>query len=461
MTALVSTGLQALLSSARPAFAWDARQAGRAIGAEAAGTGRMSVTLTDEDGYTTAGWYYNVWDDGLKKIRTITMDTDREQVLGSNGEFTDGYLSNSMGSSVATAKHGLAVVSPTVAGALITHATDYPDILYNSSAWHCKVTQLDTSLDGTNAVVIEKAQARSSTYARCFQLLVRNDDRASSPDGNIELGWNTTAGTRTTSVPVCRALPGSGESGWFAVSIVVAANATTAGYISVKAAPGTGTWHIAYPLWYSIWSTMERVTRLAGPINSTSNNRGQWQVHTTAAELALRPTGWFAAAVVLPDRSVSYGHTDFSGASNYRFLGLANLDCGTYRMRLSMSDTYDHLVLSLGTTAGVNFAFLDAPADWPDFGAFGIVGTWDQINQSKYATLYVNGVRTDAVADPADWFPSNSTPGTLYLGVSTAAGTAAEAWISRVAYGRSHMRRATARALSRHLQTLCRGGTIE
>lgn len=455
------TALGALLNAAKPSFLWDATKAGTALGTGIAGDGNMLVTITNEDAQTITGWSHNIWDPSLNQIRTISLDTDADKLLGPCGEFTEGLLTNSMGSVLATAKHGFAVVTPTVSGALIEHATDYPDILYNGSTWHCKVTQLDTTLDAVNAVVIEKSQARSSSFIRCFQLLIRNDNGVTSPDGNIELGWNTTAGTRTTSVPVFRQLPTSPvDRGWYSATIAVPLDVVTAGYISVKAAADSGIWHIAYPQWYSKGASMERVTRLAGPVNST-DPRGQWQVHTTNAELRLGSAGWLAASFVLPDPSISNGHVDYTDAGNYKFLGMLNLDCGLYRMRLSMSDTYDHPVVSLGTTAGVNFAYLDFPTAWESFHAFGMVCMWEISNGSLYAILYVNGVKVDSAVDPIDWFPATLAPGTLYVGTSGAAGTSAEAWISRVAYGRNRIGRTQARILSRHLQKLARGTGIE
>ena len=162
-------------------------------------------------------------------------------------------------------------------------------------------------------------------------------------------------------------------------------------------------------------------------------------------------------SVVLPDRSVSNGHTDNAGAANYKFLGLLNLDCDTWRLRVSMSDTYDRLVVTLGSTAPVNFAFLDGPTAWNDFAAMGIVVAWEQTNTSTYANLWVNGEKLDGVSDPATWYPETPTAGTLLIGISDTDGTPAECMISKVAYGTNHINRSTARALSARMRDLARG----
>jgi hypothetical protein len=205
---------------------------------------------------------------------------------------------------------------------------------------------------------------------------------------------------------------------------------------------------------------MEYITRMRF---APTKSAGKWDVHTTNAEVVLRPTGWVAMSLVLPDRSthVTDPHTDYTGSPDYKFLGMLNLDCGLYRLRIFMSATYALMAVSLGTTAGVNFAYLNGPPDWNDFHALGIVATWEQNNGHNYATLFVNGQKLDSVADPAAWFPSNLAAGTMYIGISGADGTPAEAWIPRVAYGTNHMHRSYARALSYKMAQLARGGIVE
>jgi hypothetical protein len=274
------------------------------------------------------------------------------------------------------------------------------------------------------------------------------------PTGIVELGWNGSSGTRTTEAPWIRKMP---NTDWYMLGIIVAANASTTGYGSIKIIAGNGEWDIACASFHNIYVEHERIPRIALRGNS---DRGKWDVHTTNAELKLRSEGWIAMSVVLPDRSVSNGHTDFDGASNYDFGGMFNLDCGTYRLRVSMSDTYDRLVVTMGTTAGVNFAYLDGLVDWDDFSAMGIVAAWEISNGNTYATLYINGQKLDSVANPADWFPDDLAAGTAYIGVSASDGAPAEAWISRVAYGTGHMHRSHARSLSKEMQKLCRGAEL-
>jgi hypothetical protein len=234
----------------------------------------------------------------------------------------------------------------------------------------------------------------------------------------------------------------------------VAANASTSGYASISVKADNGKWEIAFPGFFNQYTGSERITRAGWP---RSDTRYQYAVKTSVAEMCLRPSGWLAMSVVLPDRSVSNGHTDNAGASNYRFLGLLNLDCDTWRLRVSMSDTYDHLTVSLGTTAGTNFAFLDGPTAWNDFAPIGLVAAWEETNTSNYANLWINGERLDSVVDPAAWFPQTPTAGTMYIGISDADGSPAECMISRVAYGTNRINRSTARALSARMRDLARG----
>lgn len=179
---------------------------------------------------------------------------------------------------------------------------------------------------------------------------------------------------------------------------------------------------------------------------------------STNAEVTLKPTGWLAMSVVLPDPSVSNGHLDYAGVGNYKIAYLLHLDCGTYRLRVTMSDTYDHLVVSMGTTAGVNFAFLDCPSNWEGYAAMGIVATWEINDDNRYATLYVNGVKRDSVANPLDWFPNSLSPSTLWVGTVPGGGnSSADCYISKIAMGRHHLHRKDARVLSAHMRDIARG----
>ena len=453
---LSGAGAQVLLNNAKPVIMWDAIRAGRAIGTGKDGTGRMPVTMVDNDSVATDAKWGRWVDNRLEMMEAdLTNASWVERCLGPCGEFYGGIL-GSTGLSWTAAKFGMAVVTPTTSGSWLESTTDFAAILKNpTTSWHDHVCYMDTDADAANDVVVEVARARSSSYDRVFSVFVHSTANT-SPSGNIEIGWNATAATRTTSTPRFRKLPGTE---WWSASIVVATGATT-GYLSFKGKKSTGTWQFVCPMGFSILSEMEYITRMRF---APTKSAGKWDVHTTNAEVVLRPTGWVAMSLVLPDRSihVTDPHTNYAGSPDYKFLGMLNLDCGLYRLRIFMSVTYALMAVSLGTTAGVNFAYLNGPPDWNDFHALGIVATWEQNNGHNYATLFVNGQKLDSVADPAAWFPSNLAAGTMYIGISGADGTPAEAWIPRVAYGTNHMHRSYARALSYKMAQLARGGIVE
>lgn len=456
LQALSGEGLQVLLNDAKPVFVWDALKAGRAIGTGAAGDGHMPLTMVDNDSETTAarwlrwtGTQFEYMEDDLTNADWV------ERCLGPCGEFYGGSLGN-YGLSWTTSKFGMAVVSPSTAGSWLESETVFADILKNPAvAWHDHVCYMDTDVDAVNDVVVEVARTRSTTYTRTFQVLVHNTDD-DSPVDSFEMGWNVDADTRTTVTPHFRKWR---DSEWWLASISIGNGATT-GYLSFKALASTGVWQLACPTGFNIYTEFEYVPRMR---YDPDNDVGKWDVHTTDAEVVLRPTGWLATSVVLPDRSLGIAdpHTDYADAAEYKFLGLLNLDSGTYRLRLFMSNTNGRLVVSLGTTAGVNFAYLDGPTEWNDFHSIGIVATWEQNNGHNYATLFVNGNKLDSVADPGDWYPTDLAAGTFYIGTSGANGTPAESWISRVAYGTSHMHRSYARVLSYRMAQLARGGIVE
>jgi hypothetical protein len=247
---------------------------------------------------------------------------------------------------------------------------------------------------------------------------------------------------------------------WYAVSFIVANNAATAGYISLKFIANTGRWQACSPLYFNIYTEHEYITRIQG---GTTFDRGKWDVHTTNAEVQLRRQGWVAMSVILPDQGITNGHLDYAGAANYDFAGMLNLDCGTDRLRISMSDTNDYITATLGTTSGTSYAYLDSgTTTWEDFAPLGIVVTWEVTNGNKYATLYINGQKCDSVANPvAGWPADNLAPGTLYLGISGANGTPAEMSIPRVAYGNTFMHRSYASTLSIQMRdwAMARGGS--
>ena len=452
---LSGAGAQVLLNNAKPVIMWDAIRAGRAIGTGLDGSGRMPVTMVDNDSQTTSAKLVHWTGSQLKKMGgNLTDATWVERCLGPCGEFYGGILLP--GTYFQSSKFGLAVVTPTDASSWLESSTVFASIWDNPSTnLTDHVCYMNTDLDGTNDVVVERGIVRSATYSREFVVFVHSTEDG-SPEGNIEMGWNASAATRTTETPRFRKMP---NSEWWYASIVVAPG-STAGYFSIKGIKSTGTWELAGLIYHNIYTEFEYIPHLRG---HSGDATGKWDVHTTNAEVVLRPTGWVAMSLVLPDRSihVTDPHTNYAGSPDYKFLGMLNLDCGLYRLRIFMSATYALMAVSLGTTAGVNFAYLNGPPDWNDFHALGIVATWEQNNGHNYATLFVNGQKLDSVADPAAWFPSNLAAGTMYIGISGADGTPAEAWIPRVAYGTNHMHRSYARALSYKMAQLARGGIVE
>jgi hypothetical protein len=446
-------GLQAILTSCNPTFVWDAFRAGTCLGKGLGGTGTLLMTLTDNDS-EAANTLWNWGDNRLVKMPASTSAAlGIETVLGPCGEFYGGTITNYH--TWTSSKMGYIKISSTPTSSWAASGTDYPDILKNASGSdHCKVTYADTSQDAVNNVIVERSTTRSASYSRDFSILIKSTTNE-SPVGNIELGWNVSSFTEITSTPRFRKLP---NSNWYIASIIVPAHATdTAGYSSIMFKANTGIWHTACPTFTNKYAEFEYITRFG---KATTGTRGKWDVHTTNAELKLKSCGWLAMSVVLPDRSVSNGHLDYAGAANYKLLGMFNLDCGTYRLRVSMSDTYDHLVVNMGTTSAVNFAYLDGLSDWDDFAAMGIVVCWEINNGNKYATLYINGEKLDSVYNPVDWYPDDLTTGTAYIGILGADSTPAEAWISRVAYGTNPLHRSYARTLSYEMKKLCRGAQL-
>lgn len=454
MGGLVGSGANAILRL-RPRFYWDALRAQQAVGPAKAGGHVLAEVYEATATASTAKWLtmngHKQW-----KFMTDGIDTaaGKDRCLGSVGFFQKNTVNYQ--TSYTTSKYNYAVVAPTDAGQLTEDVAEFPSIARDPDIATSRYRVfLDSSLDAVNDCIVEKSQARSATYLRQFQVLVRGENGIEDPDGIVTLGWNATAGTRTTETPVFRSL---GYDGWWAASILVAANASTTGYASISVLADSGKWEIAFPGFFNQYTGSERITRAGWPRTDT---RYQYAVRTTVAEMCLRPSGWLAMSVVLPDRSVSNGHTDNAGAANYKFLGLLNLDCDTWRLRVSMSDTYDRLVVSLGDTAGVNFAFLDGQTAWDDFAPMGIVAVWEQTNTSTYANLWINGERMDGVSDPATWYPETPTPGTMFIGISAEDGTPAECMISRVAYGTNRINRSTARALSARMRDLARGANTQ
>ena len=452
---LVGAGVQAILNL-KPRFYWDAKRAQHAIGAAKAGAVPMDATVYETTAQASTAQWLILNSQKQWKFMTddISTTAGKESCLGSVGAFYAGNANYHGG--YTSSKYGYAVVAPTDAGQLAESGSVFPDVARDPDiATSRRQITLDTSLDVVNDCVIERSNSRSGAYVRTFQILVRHTDVLTPSASNFTMGWNDTADTRTTVAPTFRQL--NDNTHWYVASIdVPAGGASTTGYLSVSAKADTGVWEIAFPQFFGNYTTMERVVR-AGLCN-TSTAREKYGVKTTTGEVCLAQTGWVAMSLVLPDRSIDNGHLDILGNSNYKSLGMLNLDCDTWRLRIAMSDAYEQVVVSLGDTSAVNFAFLNGLADWNDFQAMGLVAVWYHGNQHRYCSLFVNGMLCDSIADPAVWFPEITTPGIMHIGLNGEDGTMAESFISHVAYGMSRMHRSTARVLSRHMMRMARGG---
>lgn len=445
-------GRALLLDQHQPTFVWDPLRA-RASGLGLEGNGDFKFTLTDEDAIPTTEPFC-VWDSGNERFKVVTPASNPSEIFGSAGYFSDGYIQQRWSATWDSINLGFAVTYPTPAGALYQETGVQADIV--SGATLGDLTVIDTTVDTELDSVIERSNVGSTGFTRVVQILVKSED-GTSPVGIVTLGTNTTAGTRTTSASTwCRKLPGS--RGWWAVMLT--APLVTPVYITIKVTANTGRWFLACPLFYNKWTTSENITRAPIPVitGPTVYRRGLWYMTSTNAEVTLKPTGWLAMSVVLPDPSVSNGHLDYAGTGSYKIAYLLHLDCGLYRLRVTMSDTYDHLVVSLGTTAGVNFAFLDCPSNWEGYAAMGIVATWEISNGSTYATLYVNGIKQDSVANPVDWYPTGLSASTLWVGTVPGGGnSSSDCYISKIAMGRKTLRRKDARVLSVYMRDIARG----
>jgi hypothetical protein len=447
INSLSGVGLQAILTSCNPTFVWDAFRAGTCIGKSLTDTGRIDLTIVDNDARGDSVWLR--WSDNKLELMSDHSGTDlgKEILFGPCGEFYGGTTTGTVTFWNLT-NMLFSEVSPTTSSSIVIDTGNFPDILKEQYV-HCDRFYLDSDYDLVNDTVIERTMSRSATYNRHYYIFVKQSG-GTDPTGIVELGWNATSGTRTTEAPWIRRMP---NSDWYMCGIIVP-NGLATGYGSVKIIAGNGEWDIACASMHNIYTEHERIPRTSV---YQSYERGKWDVHTTNAELKLKSCGWIAMSIVLPDRSVSNGHTDFAGAASYDFGGIFNLDCGTYRLRVSMSGTYDQVVVNLGDTSGVNFAYLSGLTDWNDFAAIGLVACWEINNGNKYATLYINGEKLDSAYNPVDWYPDDLATGTAYIGISGADGSPAEAWISRVAYGTNPLHRSYARTLSYEMKKLCRG----
>jgi hypothetical protein len=437
-------GLSKFLESCRPSFVWDPYRPTHSY---------RGVDFTVEDIDVIGNEPFTVWDSSNERFKFVYPSTQPNEVLGSIGDFSDGKVQSWWSSYWTSANLGFSVSNGTPAGYLGQLAGTAPDIL--DTILSMDVTYVDT--DESNDSFIERSQNRSATYARVLQVLVKSVDSHSAVD-NVEIGFNTSAGTGTTSSDTWSvALPGS--RGWYAVMFLCPTGGSPI-YVTMKFKVGTGRWLLAAPSFYSQWSTMENIVRAPMPkFDATYYNRGQYQVLTTNEEFAIPVSGWLAQSIILPDRSISNGHLDYSGAAAQSFAGMFSWLSGTYRIRTIMSSSSYHLGVQLDN-GGTSFAYLDLGDDWVDFEKIGLVVTWGISNGSEFANLYVNGKKYDAVFGPSDWFPNNLAASTIYIGADGDGGAAADCWINKVALGRKPLHRSKARELSLYMRNSIRTGTI-
>ena len=445
ISGLTGTGLNSIIRSYKPSFHWDAYKPTRSIK-------DIDCTLEDID-IIGGNEPFSVWDPSNEYFKIVYPDTDTQYLLGSVGDFSDGKVQQYWSSYWTASKLGFAVTAPTSASVLDQLVGTPPDIL--DSTVSIDTTYVDTDGEAQDSV-IELSQNRSGTYSRVLQVLVKSVD-GNSPVGNVQIGFNAAAGTRTTSSSTwARELPSS--KGWWAVMYLCPSGANPI-YITMSFKKDTGRWLLTAPMFYSKWSSMENIVRAPIPrINTYVYERGQYQVYT-GSDLAIPVSGWLGMSLVLPDRSISNGHLDYSGAGQNSFAGLFSWESGTYRLRVIMSTTSDHLGVQLDN-GGTSFSYLDLGDDWVDFEQIGLVATWGILNGTEYANLYVNGKKYDSTYGTSDWYPSNLAASQIFIGADGDGGGAADCWVSRVMIGRQPLNRAKARMLSGHLKSLARGGVV-
>jgi len=448
-------GISSIFAAYKPCFVWDPYNPIMALGDGYQGGGRVNMVVNDIDSSTTTE-QFSIWDAGNERFQIVTPAANPTKVLGTIGDFSDGFVESWWSSPWATSKLGFAVIAPTLSGMLVQDSVP-ADIIVGGTMPN--QTYVDTTeVDDT---IIERSNSRSATYTRLFQVLVKSQNDAYLPTGgNVLIGNNASAGTRVTDANTwCRKLPGT--RGWWAVMLTVPAGTGTR-YLSLSFKSGTGRWYISAPTLYTVFSTFENIVR--GPIpcytGPTSYQRGQWNCYNANSnDFSLGPTGWIAMSIILPDRSVSNGHLNYAGVGDYGFCGLSTWTSSTYRIRITMSDTNNHLAVNFSN--GVpTFAVLDFGDDWVDFEKIGMVVTWGISNGDSYVNLYVNGKKLDSVINAADWFPQTLPASAVYIGSDGAGGSAADCWIPRFAMGRKPMHRSHARILSLKMRDFARTGNI-
>jgi hypothetical protein len=438
--------ISSIFRDLKPCFIWDPMHMKIGNGIAKDGTSRVEFSLSTNDTVTTD--YVGAWSSSNERFEYTTEATDETKVLGSVGDFTEGYTYNYMLNDWSDTTLGFSVVSPTTSGQLSQLGTT-PDIV--SGVTHGNTTYVDTDSEA-QAVVIEQTGSRSGTYNRVFQVLVKSVDGNNPSSSGVELGDNTSSGTRTTSSDtVWRALPGT--RGWYCGYLQVPPSGSSC-YISMSFPIDTGRWYIAAPMIYASWSSMQYILR--APVND-GQQRGDYIVGTANSDFAIPYSGWLAMSIIMPERSVSNGHLDYDGVAGFSTYGeLFNWESGVQRIRVMMSTTYNNLVIQQDDNTD-NHAYHHFGDDWVDWEAIGFVLTWNKRDSSNYSYLYVNGKKIDTEFDPATWYPTGLSASNLYIGSDGASLGFADTWIPRCAIGRRPLHKATARMLSLKMRDYATG----
>ena len=444
------TTFNSIIGEFKPCFIWDAYQANQALGLGLDGSSLVPCTITDLDSISPAD-DFSAWDSGNERYQVydVSGGTELHKAFGTVGDFSDGKVQNYWGTSWSTTTLGFSVSSPTTGSMLGEVTGTKPDIIEWSSS--PDVTYVDTT--EVNDSVIERSRDKSSSYLRVFQILIKSND-GNDPSGNVEIGMNSTSGTRTTDAAGTwfRELPGS--RGWWAALYTIAGGSPTTNYMTMKFKSGSGRWLLAAPMWYNGYSSFGNIVRSPIPVDSSSvRERGAYQIVTTNTDFAIPVSGWMAGCIVLPDRGVASGHLDYSGSGDYSFGPMMEWQSGTYRIRMFMSNTNDYVAIQMDN-ADVSFAYLEFDDDWNDFQPWGYCVTWGYSLGKNYAYLYVDGESKDSVYDVGDWYPNNLSTADIYIGAVGTSG--ADCWLPKMIFGRQPMHRVQARILSSKMGLIAR-----
>lgn len=457
VSSFVGSNLYSTLRECKASFIWDPVRPTSALGAGLEGSSRVACTLQDIDS-VGGNEPFCVWDSGNDRFEVIYPATTPDKILGSVGEFSDGKYTSYWFAQWSATNLGFSVSSPTTVGALGQVTGTSPDIYYHTSM--PDVTYVDTNGEAQDAV-IERSQSKSATYGRTFQIFVKSLD-GEDPTGKVKVGFNGSAGTRSVTDTVwCRQLPGS--RGWWAIISYCPSNIVTTNYITMSFTKDTGRWYLTAPNWYNTYSTFENIVRSPIPrIDTNYYNRGQYSVYNTNLDFAIPVSGWIAVCMIMPDRSVSEGHQNYSGVGDYGFGGIFNWTSGDNTIRAYMSDSLDRhnfvIEWDNGITSGTISSLSLPYPKWNDFESISFALTWGISNGSNYTYMYMNGSKAHSTYSVSPWISSDNPSSSLYIGSDGPGGAAADIWIPRFAMGRSPLHRAQARILSLKMRQYTRTG---